>query len=74
VIPYTDQDRLCLNRYRGLPEKIMLELNDLDEHAIGRDCRFSEKRRQQIPDRLRALELRRAHGLGPLDKLKRIEE
>lgn len=67
----TEEDIRAVNANRGLPESVLLELTELDAFAIQRGCRFSEQRKAASAARLRCIQLRREHGLGRFDKLRR---
>lgn len=70
---HTEMDRLCVNRWRGMPDNLLLELNGLDQLALDQGLRrFRETRVANIADRLRCIELRKTHDLHLLQKLPRV--
>lgn len=71
-LPYTDEDRLLLNRWRGLGDSVLEQLCSLDERAISLGCRFSEKRRGLTEDRRLAIETRARLGVDHMERLPRL--
>jgi hypothetical protein len=74
-VEYTETERLLVQKWRGLRDHVLLQLNSLDAQVIsaGR-CRFIDQRRRLIPERLRVIELRQLHQLGLFEKLKRADD
>lgn len=62
----TPEHRTILREVRGLKDHVLLQLNALDERAIGWGCRFSLERQRMIQVRVYAIGLRATYGLDAM--------